>query len=415
VVALTAALLALAGTTPRDIGTPAATSQRVEVDHRTFSCGGGVSATTAVHGSVDDGLDSAVPVADTPQQFDVDKGVALGAFAGQESRTKDWLAWLPCPEPAARWWFVGAGAATVTHDTVLTIVNPRIGQAVVDIDVVGPRGPVSSPGLHGLTVPSHSTKTIDLAKVAPAVGDLAVSVVATRGLVAITAADRFAPGVVGKATQEWLPDQPVPSRSVTLTGLPSKPDTATLVVANPRQVEAVVSVEVIGATGTFAPQDDATVTVPPRSTANLPVASVFDGGPVALRITSPQPVAATVRTVTGGDVAFATGVRPIDGTTAVAVPSGTAQLLLSSTGQESSVTVTAFGAQGKSLLDRPVAVPKGSSVATVLPTGTRYLRLVTTSPDAVAGLSVTAPDGVATAGVGSALGSVVVPVVRPGW
>lgn len=415
VVALTGAALVAAGTTPRGIGAPVQSFQRVELDQRSFTCTGGLPGTTAVHGTLAAGAGAALPVGPDPQQFDVDHVDALGAFAGQVARTADWFAWLPCPEPRARWWFVGAGAAAVTHDTVLTITNPRVGQAVVDIDVVGAHGPVSSPGLHGITVAPHSTTVVDLAKVAPAVGELGVSVVASRGLVAISAADRFAPGVVGKAVQEWLPGQPGPSRSIILAGLPPKPDSATLVVANPRQVEAVVSVEAVGATGTFAPQQDATVTVPPGSTATLPVSSVFDGGPLAIRVSSPQPIAATVRTVTGGDVAFATGVRPVSGSTSLAVPRGAARLVLSSVGPASSTTVTAFGPNGQVLLDRQVVVPKAASVASPLPSGTRYVRLTASSPDAVAGFSVTAPEGVATAGVNPALGSVLRPVVRPAW
>jgi hypothetical protein len=415
VVTLTAAALAVAGTTPRGIGAPVQTFQRVELDQRSFTCTGGLPGASAVHGTRTAGAGAAVPVGPEPQQFDVDRVDALDAFAGQEARTANWFAWLPCPEPRARWWFVGAGAAAVTHDTVLTITNPRVGQAVLDIDVLGAHGPVSSPGLHGITVAPHSTTVVDLAKVAPAVGELGVSVVASRGLVSISAADRFAPGVVGKAVQEWLPGQPGPSRSLMLTGLPPKPDSATLVVANPRRVEAVVSVEAVGATGTFAPKQDATVTVPPGSTMTLPVGAVFDGGPLAIRVSSPQPIAATVRTVTGGDVAFATAARPVSGSTSFAVPRGGARLVLSSVGPASSTAVTALGSKGQVLLDRQVVVPKGASVAAPLPAGTRYVRLTASGPDAVAGFSVTAPEGVATAGVNPVLGSVLRPVVRPAW
>jgi hypothetical protein len=414
VVALTGAVLTLAGTTPRGVGDRVQSFQQVEVERRTFTCPGGIPGATAAQGTVDGGPAAPVPVAD-PQQFDVDQASALGAFAGQEARTKDWLAWLPCVEPRARWWFVGAGAAAVTHDTVLTVNNPRVGQAVLDIDVYGPNGPVASPGLHGITVPSQGTEVIDLAKVAPAVGELAVNVVATRGLVAISAADRFAPGVVGKAVQEWLPGQSAPATTVTLAGLPPKPDNATLVVVNPRRIDAIVSVQVVGATGTFTPKDSPTLTVPPRSTVTLPIGSLFDGGPLAIRVSSAQPVTAAVRTVTAGDVAFGTGVRPVRGTTALAVPSGSGQLVLSSIGAQTTVTLTAFAASGKALLDQAVAVPKASSVATPLPANTSYVRLVATSPDAVAGFSVTDPAGVATAGVVPAIRSVLLPVVRPGW
>jgi len=415
VVALTIAVLTLAGTTPRGIGARVQNFERVELEQRTFSCPGGLPDATAVHGNLDDGLAEPTTIHDVTTTFDDDKTVALGAFAGQESRTKNWLAWSPCPEPRARWWFVGAGAATVTHDTVLSVNNPRSGQAVVDIDVFGADGPVEGPGLHGLTIPAGTTRVIDLAQSAPAVGDLAVSVTATRGLVATTAADRFAPGVVGKAVQEWLPGQSLPSTAVTLAGLPTKPDRASLVVVNPRQVDTIVSVEVIGATGTFTPKDVPPLTVAPGSVATMSIGSIFNGEPLAVRVTSDQPVTAAVRTVTGGDVAFATGVRPIRGATALAVPSGAGQLVLSSAGPASSVQLIAYAASGKQLLERSVDIPKASSVGTTLPSGTRYVRLDATTADAVAGFSVSDAAGVATAGVVPAISSVLLPVVRPGW
>jgi hypothetical protein len=387
----------------------------VELDQRTFVCTGGIPGSQAVHGTVTEGQQPAAPVGDSPAPVSVDEADALGAFAGQESRTKDWLAWAPCPEPRARWWFVGAGAAVVTHDTVLTVDNPRIGQADVDIDVYGPNGPVEAPGLHGITVPSGTSRVVDLAKVAPAVGDLAVSVVATRGLVAVSAADRFAPGVVGKPAQEWLPSQSVPASTVTMAGLPPKPDRAALVVVNPRQVEAIVSVEVIGATGTFAPKQNATLTVPPQSVATASLTAVFDGSPVAVRVSSTRPVTATVRTVTAGDVAFATGVRGIRDSTTVAVPKGSARLVLSSVGPATAVTVTAFGRRGDQLVQRREAVPAASSVGADLPPATAYVRLDAEAPGAIAGFSVTDPAGVAAAGVVPAIRSVLMAAVAPGW
>ncbi|HEX2894151.1 MAG TPA: DUF5719 family protein [Marmoricola sp.] len=415
VVALTAAVLTLAGTTHHSIGSSAQTYKRVDLQQRTFSCGGGIGGATAVQGDIGARLPDPTSVAEQPRQFDVDHAAALESFAAQESRSKDWFAWSPCPEPRPSWWFVGAGAATVTHDTVLTLSNPRAGQADLDINVYGPKGPVAAPGLHGITVPAGSTKVIDLAKVAPAVGDLAVNVVATRGLVAISAADRFAPGVIGKPVQEWLPGQVGPSRLITLAGLPPKPDQASLLVVNPRPTAAIVSVHAIGGTGTFAPKDNASITVAPESVVSVPVRSVFDGGPMALRLTSQQPVTATVRTLAGGDVAFAGAVRPIRDTTAIAVPHGDARLVLSSTGENGTVDVTAFDRSGKQVLHSAVAVAKETSVATALPASTAYLQLVSASPEVIAGLSVSDPAGIATAGVMPSIRSVLMPVVRPGW
>jgi hypothetical protein len=207
----------------------------------------------------------------------------------------------------------------------------------------------------------------------------------------------------------------LPGTTVTLAGMPSKPDHATLVVVNPRKVEAIVSLEVIGATGTFAPEDHPTMTVPPESVTTTSITSVFDGDPLAIRVSSAQPVTAAVRTVSGGDVAFATGVQPIRDTTALAVPAGKGQLVLSSVGRQTSVEVTAYNGAGKALLGRTVKVPQASSVGTPLPTGTRYVRLVAPSTDAVAGFTVSDATGVASAGVVPAIRSVLLPGVRPGW
>lgn len=415
VVALTAAILTLAGTTPRGIGARVQNFERVELEQRTFACPGGIPGSAATHGSLDSGSAEAVAITDQPLRFDHDQSEALGAFAGQEARAGGAHAWLPCPEPRARWWFVGAGAATVTHDTVLTVVNPRPGLAVLDVEVFGPDGPVAAPGLRGLTVEPGATRQIDLARVAPAVGELAVSVIATRGLVAISAADRFAPAVVGKEVREWLPAQTPPDTAVTLAGLPAKPERATLIVVNPRRVEAIVSIEVIGESGTFAPTEEPTLTVPPASTLAVPVRSVFDGTPLAVRLTSETPVTGVVRTVTGGDVAFATGVSPVRGTTALAVPTGAGQLVLSSLGRETSVAVSVFDSQGTELIDRRVPVAEATSVGVRLPAKSRYVRLVADSPAAVAGFAVQSAAGVATGGVLPSIRSVLLPVVRPGW
>src|SRR5205085_6461861 len=169
-----------------------------------FSCTGGIGSSTVRSGDLLNGLDRTRTVAGKPLQIVADRSVARGAFAGQQFVSGTSLAWVPCPEPHANWWFAGAGSAAVTHDTVLTVTNPRPGAAVIDVDVFGTDGPVDAPGLHGITVAGRGTRVIDLARTAPTVGNVAVSVTASRGLVAVTAADRFAPGVLGKSVREWL-------------------------------------------------------------------------------------------------------------------------------------------------------------------------------------------------------------------
>lgn len=416
VVALTAGMLTLAGTTPREIGRPVEDPSRVQLDSRTFSCAGGIPGAEVRSGNLREGLAADQPIpTGRPVTVEADRTVSAGAFAGQQASSSRALAWLPCPEPAARWWFVGAGGAENTHGTVLTISNPRTGEASVDIEVFGPKGPVEAPAFRSIPIPPRGTKVIDLAKTAPALGNLAVSVVATRGLVAVSAVDRFAPGSIGTFAREWLPPQSLPSTSVTLAGIPVERGPSALMVVNPGEVDAIVKVEVIGQTGTFVPEALREFIVSPGSVRTLSMTAVIDGTPLALKVTSEQKVTATVRTIKSGDTAFATGVRVIRGGTAFAVPDGNGRLLLSSVQDGTSVSVAAFASSGKVLKEWAVQVGARTTVQAALPRGTRYVRLLAQDPAVIAGFVVVGTKGTASAGVPSAIRSVTLPKVTAGW
>lgn len=414
VVALTAGMFALAGTTPKGIGAPVDQVARVALDQRTFVCAGNLPGSTVTQGSVTGGPGPTQPLTD-PLVINADRKDAASAYAAQSASAAHWTAWLPCPEAHARWWFVGAGGA-VTHDTVLSITNPRSGAAVLDVTVYGPNGPVDAPGIKGIIIPAGGHRDLDLAKSAPANGELAVKVVARRGLVAISAADQYSPRQVGKTVREWVPGQSLPATRTNLVGLPAKPSGATLVVVNPGQAEAIARVEVIGATGTFAPGKVPSLTVAPGSVTTLPLSSVFDGTAVAIRVSSDKRVTATIRTTQGGDVAYATGVSPIRGVTAFAVPAGTQrQLALSSLGSAGTVTMTTYDAAGKVLATTVQKVPAGTTVGLPLAARVRSVQLSSDAATTVAGLFAVDPHGVSAAGVSPALRSIRLPVVRPGW
>ncbi|MFL6160440.1 MAG: DUF5719 family protein [Marmoricola sp.] len=415
IVGLVLAMLTLAGTTPLGIGRPVDDPSRVSLDQRTFSCSGGIASAVTVSGNLRDGLLASQPIGAAPVTVVADRDVARGSFAAQQATSGKSFAWVPCPEARARWWFLGAGGAAVTHDTVLTLTNPRTGPAVVDIDVYGPEGLVDSPGLKGITIGGGTVRTFDLARTAPAVGNLAVNVTASRGLVAVSAADKFAPGSIGKTVEEWLPSQSLPARAVTLAGMVADPGSATVLVANPGQVDAIVKVEVIGTTGTFEAKSLPPFTVGPQSVATVPASGIFDGTPVALRVTSEQPVTATVRSLRRGDIALATGVRPIRGSTTFAVPTGTGQLVLSSLASGARMQVVAYDARGQQLSASTVKVPATSSVGVPLTAKIRYVRLVAGRPDVVAGFAIAGTRGIVSAGVLPTIRSLRLPQVRPGW
>lgn len=415
VVGLTAGLLTVAGTTPHGIGRPVENPDRVSLDQRTFGCTGGIAGTTVRAGNVSEGLQKATKVGSKPELITEGRSLARDAFASQEARKGRSFAWLPCPEPQALWWFVGGGAG-VNRDSVLTVTNTRTGAAVIDIDVFGASGPVKAPGLHGITVGAGATRTFDLGQRAPALGDLAVRVVAKRGLVVATSAERYPLSTVGADRSEWLPAQSEPAKVVTIAGLPATPSAAALVVVNPGQVDALATVKVVGATGTFVPTGVGPLRIPPESVKVLPVGALFDGRPLAVRVVSEQPLTATVRSVASRDVSFGTGVQTIRGTTSFAVPRGSGRLVLSSLKVASPIRFVAYDAKGRVLVRRTVAVPRQTSVAVRLTKATRYVQLTGDAPAVVAGFSVLARGGgVASAGVSPAIQSVLLPQIRSGW
>ncbi|RNL78634.1 DUF5719 family protein [Nocardioides marmorisolisilvae] len=414
-VGLTFALLTLAGTTPLGIGRPVDDPPRVKLDERVFSCTGGLGADRVLSGNLDTGLAKNRTVRSKPLRIVADRTVARGAFAGQESVVGKKLAWVPCPEPHAEWWFAGGGSAEITHDTVLTITNPRPGAAVIDVDVYGDDGAVTAPGLHGITIGGRSTRVVDLGRSAPTSGNVAVSVIASRGLVAVTAADTFAPGLIGKKVQEWLPPQPAPSKTLVLAGLPSKPGLAALTLVNPGSTEAIAKLEVIGNHGTFSPEGLAPVTVPPESVTTLQIADVIDGSPMAIRITTDGRVTGTIRTTKAGDTSFATGVQALRDSTSFGLPQGTGRLVLSSLGEAGSVKVTGYDSRGHAVLTRTVAVEAGTSAAVKLTSQVRYVQLVADRATVAGAFSMSPKNGIAAAGIAPAIRSTRLPAVRPGW
>ncbi len=414
IVALTAGLLTIAGTTPAGIGRPVEDPSRVSLDRRVFSCTGGIPGTKTITGSVASGLAEPRTITSTPVATTVEEEVADSSFAGQQAKLARQLAWLPCPEPRASWWFVGAGGAVI-HDTTLRINNPRTGVAVVDVDVYGQFGPVEAPGLHGLTIAAGETRTIDIGETAPSTGNLAVRVVAKRGLVAASAADRFNIGVIGTKALEWLPAQSAPSVATTVTGLPPKADVASLMVVNPGTIEAVAEIRIIGKTGTFSPKKFKPFKVAPQSVTTVPIKSALDGSSLAVRVVSERRLTATIRTVVGNDTSYGTGALVVRGESAFGVPAGPGRLVLSSLRLPADVKVYAYDSRGRSLFAKTVTVPAQASASVQLSGKVRYLRMLPSKSGVIAGFVMTSALGTAGAGVAPAGRSIRLPQVRPGW
>lgn len=365
VVVITFAALLFAGTAPLPTGTHAAISKNATVG-RDFSCAGGLPHATATAGHVGAATPQATGLARGPARMSASASQASSAYAFRTASGKGWLAAGACPSPESEWWFVGAGASN-THDGVLTLDNPRDGDAIVDIDVLGPNGVVEAPGLHGVRVVSRGSVQFDLKKYAPAVGDLAVHVTASRGLVAASVAEVWSANFVTRSAHDWVAAQPAAAKRVSLVGLPTTPDHVTLLVANPSAKEAVVAVRFVGDKGTFSPVRHASVTVPPDTVQPVDLDDVLKVAPRAVRLTSQVPITATLRSTRGTDETYASVAEPIGSAAMVGLPAGVVgQLALIGSSVTTRVRVIGYDVAGKQIASRTVTVPADGAASVPL-------------------------------------------------
>lgn len=427
VVALAGAL-AWAGTASAPTVDRANGSSRTTPVARDFSCAGGLpeaAATAGVAGADSTGgltVDDAAPgratraLSGAPIHVHAVPEVAARAFAVRTARAKSWYAAGSCPSPRATWWFVGVGGSE-THHSELTLADPRKGDAIVDIEVFGPHGVVKAPGLQDIRISSGAVTRLDLRKVAPAVGDLAVRVVASRGLVTASAADTWSADYVGRPVRDWVTEQPLAGHRVTIAGLPAGKVRASVLVANPSATEAVVRLSLLGPDGAFAPTSQAAVRVPPQSVRHIPLVGMLKAQPRAIRLDSQVPVSATVRVRRDTDAAYLPIAVPLAGSSVVGVPAheGSASLVLVGGKHTSSATVTAYSSSGRELARRTLSVHASATALFPLPA---HAASVQVRGDTVSGALLLGEDtkrSLAVLPLSPTGSEARVPVVRPGW
>ena len=337
-------------------------------------------------------------------------------LAATVDRTRPRLSATACVVAGGRAWFTGVGAE-IDHAATLELVNPESGPAVVRVRVLGPEGPVETVDLREVSVPAGERVTVDLADAAPAIGEVALEVRTTRGRVAAFVTDRVGTLGTGRPATESVPSQTTPRRQVVLGGLPARADGHVLVVANPGEFEALGTLAVLGPDGTFVPEADAELRVPPGGTVAVDVSEAVGTAAAAIRVTADSAVTAVVRSQVGADMAYAGPVRPLGAASGAVLPAGVRSVVqLSSDGDARELTVQPYAADGRVLEAQQVTVPVAGTVAVTLPERARSV-VVRDGGSGVRGAVVLRSDaGVAVLplrpGAARAPAPVVVPVVR---
>lgn len=218
--------------------------------------------------------------------------------------------WLrDVPRVGVSWW--GACQPAAPEQVVqvtdpararLLLVNPGTVDGLVDITLHGEKGELSAVGTSSITVPARGQRAVPLSVQAPAGKPVGARIIATQGRVAAWAladgpegADHIPGGAL--RTGLVIPAVPAGGRS-------------TLLLTNPGAEAATVTVRAHGSRGGFEPTGAGRLVVEPGSTLRTDVSRSFAGESGALSVVSDHPVAASVDSVVGKDLAAMTGQRP---------------------------------------------------------------------------------------------------------
>lgn len=325
------------------------------------------------------------------------------------------LAAAPCSDPGSDQWFTGVGAGA-RHSSVLELVNPDAGPAVVDSTLIGEDGVVDAPELRGVAVPAHGVVRIDLATTVPRRDELALRVTTSRGRVSATVLDRYDQLGAGSASRDWLPAQAAPATTNLMFGLVEGSGQRNLVLTNAGPDQTRAAVQVITKESVFTPEGVEQLIVEPEMVTRvslsklLPKDALRDA--VGLLVTSPEPLTATVRSFVDADLSHSVPGEPVT-SSAVLTPTGPKQLVVAGAEGAGTVTVSATDESGERVARRRLEVVANRGFAFDLPPEATLVE-VSVSGTTVVGSVVATGDGAAVMPLRQQVLDSLVAQVRPG-
>lgn len=429
-----AAAIATAGLVVGPAEPSATPAREVRLDRGSYACPGGLSTTAgqlsagaeatarALPLVSSDSADAADPTsvqaltdprtwrsATTPEGSTVvaqsGRGTgAVGFVSGRLTKAEGGgLVVAGCPTVTDDAWFTGLGSGS-KHQSTLLLTNTADTPAAVNVELWNTQGVVDAIDNDGIVVPARAARRIRLADLAAGERQLAAHVVRLRGALTVSALDtstavfkgsEISTGGVDPARTQWIP------------GVVAGEKGRTLAIVNPGGTTARVSVTAFGSKGRFVPEGLSDLKVGAGKLREITLPRTVGSGAVALRLTSDEPVAASVRLEPDtDDFARAESAPVLDGTAAVplglAETKGVPDLLLSGVGRRtSSVQLTAYDAEMRQLDEATVTVEAGRTqdvdLAKVLTTKGAAVVLVEGGTDVV---------GTATYSSGSRIASV---------
>ncbi|MDQ1495032.1 MAG: hypothetical protein QOG69_1515 [Actinomycetota bacterium] len=278
---------------------------------------------------------------------------------------------MQCEGPTTDAWFAGFSSEVGAHATML-LSNVDTVPATVDVSIWG--GGNGEPNAkRGIKVDAQTQVVVSLDQIEPGLTVGAAHVVATAG--------RVVPAVRYDAQNgslplgvDWLPRTAPAATTQTVPGILGGLGSRRLIIANPGNIAATVSLNVITEDGSFDPTDFAALTVDAGAVTAVDLDPVLQGSAAAVVVSSSDPVVAAGEsalplTASGAsDFAFTGAVSALSGPTVIAggevAPSRHTQLLLTASGQQdANVIVEALpGVPASSPLRSPLTIPAGTTM-----------------------------------------------------
>jgi hypothetical protein len=222
------------------------------------------------------------------------RGLAPGFAAAMLTRsTADDLRGLSgtsCAAPGTDFWFVGSGAVVGQRGRVY-LSNPEAVPAVVDVALFGPDGPIRVPSARGLTVAAGAQEVLKLDALAPDVTRFGIHVQVRQGRVSAAVRDQQVSGLTPRGA-DWLPAAEPPGRRLVLPGVAVGAGERRLQILVPGDTDAIVRVKLVGVGGSFAPSGLDVVEARAGRVTDIDLAPYTGAQPVAVSLTSDQPVTA---------------------------------------------------------------------------------------------------------------------------
>ena len=306
-------------------------------------------------------------------------GQPAGAISAEAGTA---VSWGSCAQAQSRQTLVLADS----RGTDILLVNADATDAVVNVTLRGPDGLVKAGGTRGLKVPSLGSLAVPLSVLTPAGEPVSAEIEATVGRV------RAFGRLAGTTGIDVAGSAPADTQH-TLGAVPAGATGVTLLVSNPGQRRATLTVTALGGSGRFTPAGAERVTVAPGVTTKVDLSgAASETEPIAVHVTSDEPVAASLSIAKSADVANLASQELLENGQ-VLVPGGRL-VLANPTDEDATVTLAADAIAGAGVPEAVQVVKAGHVWSVALPTRAATVTITSVVP---LGAWVVLPSGAATA------------------